>query len=91
MEAFYRLSPDRHYHVGGAGNIPWTAINEYAKRYHIEGDDFEIFHDIIHRMDSEYLRVINPKPTDGPTREVALTDADGVRALLKRAAKSEDD
>lgn len=39
--------------MGGAGPIPFEAIDRYAARYGI--DDFERFHRLIQAMDAVYL------------------------------------
>jgi hypothetical protein len=39
----------------GAGPIPWTAINEYAIRHHIQGEDFNELLEMIRKMDNAWL------------------------------------
>lgn len=52
--AFWKVGSCRQ--VGmGTGPIPWTAINDYAIRYRINGEDFEDFEHIIREMDGCYL------------------------------------
>lgn len=49
--------------------IPFTAIYEYSRIYHIaEGDDFEDFLYVIRRLDNEYLdlRAAEVKKETGP-------------------------
>lgn len=39
------------------GAIPWTAMNEYAKRYSVDDDDeFDFFCRLIRAMDSAYTK-----------------------------------
>ncbi|WP_444849022.1 phage tail assembly chaperone [Methylosinus sp. LW4] len=55
-EAFGALGGDRHLGVGGAGAIPFLAIDAYARRYRIEdADQFRRFHVLLTRMDAAYL------------------------------------
>lgn len=85
-EAFREVSADRP--VGmSAGRIPFSSIDRYADRYGIAGlDDFERLRAILRAMDSEYLA---SRPAAEPGA-VSMTDADGVRSLLQRLAKSEE-
>lgn len=39
--------------MGGAGGIPWTAIDRYADRHEVE--DFDGFKAILKALDSVYL------------------------------------
>lgn len=54
-DAFWNLSTDRQ--VGFAtGPIPWTAVDRYAVRHHIDdADAFERFHSLLRSMDGAYL------------------------------------
>jgi hypothetical protein len=38
-----------------AGPIPWTAINEYAIRHAIDGEDFEELVEMVRKMDNAWL------------------------------------
>lgn len=52
--AFWELSTDRD--LGMAeGPIPWTAMNDYAYRYGLMGDDFDYFVLLLKAMDSVYI------------------------------------
>jgi hypothetical protein len=52
--AFWELSTDRD--IGMAeGPIPWTAMNQYAARYDVQGDEFDRFVLLIKAMDSVYI------------------------------------
>lgn len=68
--AFWRLNADRPYLVTGfavpmgatiieprAGRIPFSAIDGYAKRYGIEGADFDVMLSLVEACDTEYLAV----------------------------------
>jgi len=51
--AFRSLSTDRP--VGMAlGPVPWSSIDRFACRYHITGDEFDRFCDLIQAMDAAY-------------------------------------
>lgn len=60
------LRYDRQYGaMGGETPIPFRAYDEYARRYGIEGDDFEVFLACVSAMDAEYLEIVAeqaPKP-----------------------------
>lgn len=53
-DAFWALSTDRPIGMS-TGAIPWTSIDRYAARYHIEGDEFDRFHDLIRALDAAFL------------------------------------
>lgn len=54
FEAFRALTTDRP--VGmGAGPIPWTSIDRYARRYGFNGDEFEELEHHIRALDSAYM------------------------------------
>jgi hypothetical protein len=54
FEAFQELGTCRN--VGfSIGQIPWTAIHEYANRYGIVGDDFDELNYLIRSMDDAFL------------------------------------
>ena len=56
-EAFAQLTTDRPLGaLGGAGAIPWTALDRYAARLSIDDlDDFERFQKLIRAQDRAYL------------------------------------
>lgn len=41
--------------MGGAGPIPWTAIDRWATRHGIEGDDFDRLARMVAALDAEWL------------------------------------
>ena len=47
--------------MGGAGEIPWTAVNEWALRHEIEGDDFTFLKRAIKALDHVYLEDLAAK------------------------------
>lgn len=57
-EAFSELSTDRPIDgMGGAGAIPFSAIDRYADRYGFgQADEFERFRALIRAMDAAYLK-----------------------------------
>lgn len=57
QDAFSVLGRDRQLGFGGAGPIPWSAIDRYAERFGIDDpDDFTRFSDLIMAMDGAYMR-----------------------------------
>ncbi|AJD82850.1 tail chaperonin [Achromobacter phage 83-24] len=58
--AFQRLSSGRP--VGMApGAISWMQIEEYCDRVHVYGEERDIMHHHIQKMDAEYLKAIKAK------------------------------
>lgn len=53
--AFSELATDRPATMGGLGAIPFASIDAYARRYLIEGDEFERFHHLIRAADGAWL------------------------------------
>lgn len=45
----------------GTGGIPFEALDRYAIRYGVEGDEFEELAHLIRAMDAEYLTWANEK------------------------------
>lgn len=41
--------------MGGAGPIPWTAIDRYAERHGIDGERFDELERYIKAIDAAYL------------------------------------
>ena len=67
----------------GIGLIPFTSINEYAKRYGIEEiDAFEAFLLLIKAMDSVYIEVRNTPAATLLLNEIDPEDSDYVKLLL---------
>lgn len=52
--AWWELHSDRPIGMGGAGAIPFSAIDRYAERYGLIGDAFETFIDLIRAMEGVY-------------------------------------
>lgn len=84
-DAFWELGSDRS--IGTSeGEIPFSAIDRYARRYGINSpDDFEGFRKLIRHLDHLYLSTRNSKQSDTPT--VAMDDVAGIKGLLKSLAK----
>ncbi len=53
----------------GEGRIPWTAVNDYAKRYGLLDREFDMLWELLYRADGAYLTWQNtrPKATVGKT------------------------
>jgi hypothetical protein len=56
--------------------IPFRAINDYAKRFGIEGSEFDEFLYLIGVMDAEYLAVMAELQSGASSKEIE-TDNDG--------------
>lgn len=57
-KAFTELTADRNIGMG-EGPIPWTAMNQWAIRYNIRGDEFDRFISIIREVDTAYMELRN--------------------------------
>jgi len=54
--AFQKLTTCRSLgSMGGSGPIPWDAIDRYAVRWKLTGNDYEFFERVITAMDSTYM------------------------------------
>ena len=58
--AFWELSTCRAYGMA-VGPIPWTAIDAYARRHDIAGEDYDDLVYFVRAMDGEYLERQNKK------------------------------
>ena len=57
-EAFLELSTCRA--VGfGVGPIPWVAMDRYARRYGVAGEDFDRFRQLIRALDEVFMAHAN--------------------------------
>ncbi len=63
--AFQELTTCR-INMMSVGAIPWTAINDYARRYNIDEEDFERFCALIRSMDEAFL-IHSQKANDRPS------------------------
>ena len=59
-EAFTELSSSRSSGFG-VGAIPWMALDRWAERYGLEGDDFERLAIYIRMMDAEFIKYVSKK------------------------------
>ncbi|MBK5958118.1 hypothetical protein CCR97_08295 [Rhodoplanes elegans] len=56
LSAFHDLSGDRQYGaMGGAGPIPWLALDRWAGRAGLDGDDFDRLVRMVRAVDAEWL------------------------------------
>lgn len=58
LEGYYQAFLELHTcrAVGfGVGAIPWTAIDAYARRHGLEGEEYEDFEDTVRALDNAYL------------------------------------
>lgn len=60
-QAFDDLSGARPVGFGGAGDIPWTALDQWATRHGVTGDMFDMLVDVVRRMDAAWLKWVNRK------------------------------
>ncbi len=69
--AFNELSSDRPLgSSGGAGSIPWTAIDRYATRHGIgDPDAFDRFMSLIRAMDRVYLDYAADQAKEGERKK----------------------
>lgn len=68
-EAFHDLSPERQLPgLGGAGPIPWTAIDRYAERYGLDLEAFERLRRMIRIQDRLYLQDVTEKAKAAASR-----------------------
>ena len=60
--AFQRLQTERPLGgMGGAGSIPWSAIDRYAEKHgYVEGGYYD-FHDIMMFLDNKWLKMQSDK------------------------------
>jgi hypothetical protein len=59
------LHTDRPINLGGAGAIPFSAIDQYASRYGVVVlDEFDRFRDLLRAMDGEYLKWVSERKGD---------------------------
>jgi len=59
-DAFEELSTCRPQSYS-LGLIPWTAINDFAKRYNLEREEFDEFSQIIRGLDSFLVKYMRDK------------------------------
>lgn len=50
--------------MGGQFPLPFVAVDTYARRYGIAGDDFDLLLRLLTAMDAEYLGIANKKEGD---------------------------
>ncbi len=68
-EAFRDLASTRQLGaLGGAGEIPWTAIDRYAQRYGLDFDGFERLRWAIGIQDGVYLEHLAQKAKESANR-----------------------
>lgn len=61
LDAFAELGSCRPAGIGGLGPIPWTALDSYARRHGITGEDFESFAVLIAALDAAWLAHIEER------------------------------
>lgn len=68
LAAFWDLTHDRQMGaMGGAGGIPWTAIDRYADRHEI--DEFDTFKTVLKALDGVYLEHVGEKMKAKPDKK----------------------
>jgi hypothetical protein len=82
--AFWDLGTERP--VGmGVGPIPVSAMRARCDRDGIHGDAWDRFRSVIGTMDGVFLA----HQGNGPDTSESVQDAEGIKGLLRRKAKSE--
>lgn len=61
LSAFHDLMHDRPPAMGGVSFIPWAAIDRYAERHGIDGDEFAVFFKLVRVCDAEFVAVMSAK------------------------------
>jgi hypothetical protein len=51
--------------TGSIGRIPWTAVDQYAKRYPVFEEDFEVFELYIKVLDEKLLQLVKDNKPKG--------------------------
>jgi len=67
QRAFRALSTCRQVSMGGVGQIPWTAIRDYAEAHGIE--DLEYLEEVIWSMDEAYRAHHHRKQKEATSNE----------------------
>jgi hypothetical protein len=62
---FWTLQADRPIGLGGAGPIPFTALDAYARRHDLHGVAFEQFRRLIGEMADEQQRLMEEQTKTG--------------------------
>lgn len=57
-EAFWQLSTDRPQSGFAVHQIPFTAIDQYARRYGIENEEFELLLNSVRAIDEEFVAIM---------------------------------
>lgn len=61
LDAFAELGSCRPMAMSAIGPIPWTALDSYAQRHGIAGEDFEDFAVLIAALDAAWLTHIGER------------------------------
>ena len=62
--AWRDLHSSRPIGMAGPGRIPWTAVNEWAKRHGVEGEQFDMLVECVEAQDEAYLAYIQEQKPD---------------------------
>lgn len=92
MDAFERLSTERHLGFGAWGHIPHSAVVEEALRlgYAPDGDAVHEMWTVIHDLDEQWRAVVNKAPAEGTgAGSGRLSDKDNRRPVRRGRRKSE--
>jgi hypothetical protein len=60
-EAFWQCSTDRPQSGFGVHQIPFSAIDRYATRYGIEGEEFDLLLSSVRALDEEFVQIMADK------------------------------
>ncbi len=61
FSAFWELGTCRPIGMGGAGYIPWTAIDQYARRKKYSDEEFDVLLYMVRKMDDAWIDHQNEK------------------------------
>ena len=60
-DAFWQVSTDRPQSGFGVHQIPFSAIDAYARRYEIDGEEFEVLLVSVRAIDDEFITIMTDK------------------------------
>lgn len=57
VDAFWDLSSSRAIGLGGVGPIPFVAVDAWAERFGVRGDEFLMLKHLVFELDREYMAI----------------------------------
>jgi hypothetical protein len=80
-ECFGDLARDRQIGMA-AGPIPWSAVDRWAARNGVDGDEFDRLKTLVFALDAEWLALNAPKDGKAPAVEAPMSDPAAVKNIL---------